>query len=211
MRVSEQSLRLEAPGWMWPLVSLTILISTWTPLSIYLNTLGIKTAVTAAVIAIPLWALTTYRQTRLRRVLPGYIGLLLSLILQIVELLIFGHEVQMNNPVISQLTLPTVWVIEIEIGIVCLGWAALLLFASAGIFFHHPVGNYGAWLACSLAVLGGLSRYSSLLVASGPSYVPGMFSGCTAMILGLLVGTQMFCTSRKVGQIRRVTRFFQCR
>ena len=86
---------------------------------------------------------------------------------------------------------PVVWSAELQLGVFTLGTATLLLFAAVGIFFHHPLGNYGAWLACSLAVVGGLSLYGAQALVSGLAYMPGMAMGLVAIVLGLLVGTQL--------------------
>ena len=82
MGMSEEPLTLEVPRWVWPLVVLALLFTAWAALYIYLGPLATGPVVAAAIVAFAFWMATTYRQPRARRVLPGYIVLLIVLVLQ---------------------------------------------------------------------------------------------------------------------------------
>jgi hypothetical protein len=191
MGMSEEPLTLEVPRWVWPLVVLALLFTAWAALYIYLGPLATGPVVAAAIVAFAFWMATTYRQPRARRVLPGYIVLLIVLVLQGMEQWAFGYAGRIAEQFPQLFAPPVVWSAELQLGVFTLGTATLLLFAAVGIFFHHPLGNYGAWLACSLAVVGGLSLYGAQALVSGLAYMPGMAMGLVAIVLGLLVGTQL--------------------
>lgn len=191
MGMSEEALTLEVPRWVWPLVVLALLFTAWAALYIYLGSLATGPVVAAAIVAFAFWMATTYRQPRARRVLPGHIVLLIVLVLQGMEQWAFGYAGRIAGQFPQLFAPPVIWSAELQLGVFTLGTATLLLFAAVGIFFHHPLGNYGAWLGCSLAVVGGLSLYGSQALVTGLSYMPGMAMALVAIVLGLLVGAQL--------------------
>lgn len=192
MGMSEEPLSLQVPRWVWPLVVLALLFTAWAALYIYLGALATGPVVAAAIIAFAFWMATTYRQPQARRVLPGYIVLVIVLVLQGMEQWAFGYADQIAALFPQLFAPPVVWSASLQLGVFTLGIATLLLFAAVGIFFHHPLGNYGAWLACSLAVVSGLSLYGAQAVTTGLGYMPGMAMGLLAIVLGLRVGIQLF-------------------
>jgi hypothetical protein len=192
MGMSEEPLTLEVPRWVWPLVVLALLFTAWAALYIYLGMLATGPVVAAAIVAFAFWMATTYRQPKARRVLPVYIVLVIVLVLQGMEQWAFGYADRMATQFPQLFAPPVIWSATMQLGVFTLGVATLLLFAAVGIFFHHPLGNYGAWLASSLAVAGGLSLYGAQALTAGLDYMPGMAMGLLAIVMGILLGVHLF-------------------
>jgi hypothetical protein len=52
----------------------------------------------------------------------------------------------------------------------------LFLFGTVGVLFHHPTGNYLAWLTFATAAVVGLSHPLVLAAAGHAAYLPGLYS-----------------------------------
>lgn len=192
MGMSEERLTLEIPRWIWPLVVLALVFTSWAAMYIYLGSFAAGPVVAATVVAFAFWMATTYRQPRARRILPGYIVLLLVLVLQGFEQWAYGYADQIAAQFPQLFSAPVVWSSDMQLGVFTISMVSVLLFAGVGIFFHHPLGNYGAWLACALAVIGSTSLFVVQALSSGAGYMPGMAAGLACILLGLKLGFRLF-------------------
>jgi hypothetical protein len=67
----------------------------------------------------------------------------------------------------------------------------LFLFGTVGVLFHHPTGNYLAWLLCAVSIVIPIS-HPLLAVASGElTYLPGMVSGLALAVLAVATARRL--------------------
>ena len=184
--MSEEDLSLVVPRWVWPLVVLALVLTAWAALFICFGAIVTAPVVLAAAAAFGLWMTSTYRQPRFRRILPLYITLVIVLMLLGLEQWSLGYSEILAAMFPAHFAAPVLWSPRLHLGVFTLGFTTIFLFASVGIFFHHPLGNYAAWLLMMTAVIGGLWLFLAPLAAGRIAYLPGMGMAAVAMVLGVV-------------------------
>jgi hypothetical protein len=194
--MSEEPLKLDVPPWVWPLVVMAFVITAWAGLYIHLGGLVTAPVIGAALLALLAWRATTYRQPRARRVLPLFIVLVIVLVLQGLEQWLLGYADALAALFPLQFAGPVTASERMHLGVFTLASTTLYLVAAVGIFFHHPLGNYGAWLVATVAVVGGLALPLLQGAGAGFGYLPGMAMAVPAVALGLLLAARLVRAAR---------------
>ena len=184
--MNEDDLSLEIPRWVWPLVVLALVFTAWAALYILFGAVATAPVVVAAMAAFGLWMCTTYRQPRARRILPLHIALAIVLVLQGAEQWALGYTGVVAGMFPAHFQPPVVWNADIHVVAFTLLSTFVFLVAGVGVFFHHPLGNYGACFLMATAVVGSLWLFAMPMAAGEARYVPGMGMASCALVLGAL-------------------------
>ncbi|MBV7340117.1 hypothetical protein KFU94_70315 [Chloroflexi bacterium TSY] len=185
--MTEEKITLDVPPWIYPLVVLSILITASAAGYIYTGSLVTAPIALAGFLALLAWLGTTYRYPRKRRILPLYIGLIIVLLMQGVEQWYFGYPAAIKRLFPANFEPPVVFNEAIFLSNFVLAGTTLFLSAGVGIFFHHHLGNYVAWLLMTHAVIGGIFLcLSPLFSGEGLQYVPGMVIAPLSIVIGCL-------------------------
>jgi hypothetical protein len=198
--MSEETITLEVPPWVYRLSVITILITLGAAGYIYTGWLVTAPVLLAGFSALLAWSRTTYLRPRRRRILPLYITLVVVLVLQGMEAWYFGYVGRLLTLFPASFAPPIYYSETIHIAVFTFGAISLFLLAAAGIFFHHPLGNYVGWFVLLYGVVSGLLLFAlPPLAGVGFQYMPGMISGLLAIVLGVLGSVRLGQTAEIQG------------
>lgn len=185
--MNEEPWRLEVPPWLYLLSVASLLLTAAAAGYIYLG--GVLTAplVLAGAAALLAWAFTTYRAPRQRRSFPLLIVVVIALLLQGLEQWTFGYPQIVREAFPFGFAAPVVFDERIFLSVYVLAATTLFLAGGFGVLFHHPLGNFTAWLLCTHAMIQSCFLIGACLLAEvGPRYVPGAAAAPLCLLLGLL-------------------------
>ena len=189
--MTEEELHLHVPRWVYPLAVLTQLCTALAAGYVYLGSLLTLPVIGAGAAALLLWLATTYRDPRRRTFLPVYLAIVLLLLLQGLEQWHFGYASTLQRLFPASFAPPVLFDDRIQLAVFTLAAVALYLLGALGLFFHHPLGNYMAWLLAAQATVGGLAL-AGMSVSTGQfHYVPGLATGVVAIPLGIAAGLRL--------------------
>lgn len=196
--LTDQPLRLQMPRQIHVLLvaaaAITGMIATWISYGTIITSIwGL-----ALVVALALWVRTTLRRPLSRRVLPVYVAGILVLLTHDFEQWTKNYALTLTHLLPHAFNPPVNLTQRGFVVIFPFATTVVFLFGAAALFFHHPLGNYCAWLLLTTATVLPLS---DLIVglATGPiAYVPGMWTAPLAIVFGLC-GTRHFLANRTDG------------
>ncbi|MEZ4869514.1 MAG: hypothetical protein R3C14_49780 [Caldilineaceae bacterium] len=185
--MTEETITLEVPPWVYRLSVITILITLGAAGYIYTGWLITAPVLVTGVGALLAWSRTTYRQPRKRRILPLYIALVIGLLLQALEQWYFGYAGRLLALFPAHFAPPIHYDGKLHLFLFGLCAISLFLLAGMGIFFHHPLGNYVGWFAMLHGIVSGALIFGlPLLGGAGFTYMPGMLSALVVIVLGVM-------------------------
>jgi hypothetical protein len=184
--MNEDELHLDVPRWVYPLAVVTQLFTALAAGYVYVGSLITFPVIAAGTAALLLWLSTSYRDPRRRTFLPRYFLLVVLLLLQGLEQWHFGYAATLHRLFPESFAAPVVFDERIQLAIFTFAAVSLYLIGAVGLFFHHPLGNYMAWLLVCEAAVGGLTLLAMSLFAGRFQYIPGMACGTVAVVLGIL-------------------------
>lgn len=188
--MNEAELHLDVPRWVYPLAVVAQLFTGLAAGYVYLGSMVTFPVVAAGAAALLLWLASSYRDPRRRTFLPLYLLLLVLVLAQGLEQWHFGYAATMHRLFPGSFQAPVMFNEKIQLSVFTLGAVSLYLLGALGLFFHHPLGNYMAWLMVCQATVGGAMLLAISWVAGHFQYVPGMVTGTLAAMLGV------FCAIR---------------
>jgi len=185
--MSEETITLEVPPWIYRLSVIAILITLGAAGYIYTGWLVTAPVLVTGVGALLAWSRTTYRQPRKRRILPLYITIMIGLLLQQVEQWYFGYAGRLLALFPGHFAPPIHYDDTLHLLIFGLCAISLFLLAGMGIFFHHPLGNYMGWFVMLHGIVTGVLIFVlPLLGGAAFHYMPGMISALVVIALGVM-------------------------
>lgn len=189
--MDEEDLSLAIPPWVYPLGVLTQLLTALAAGYVYLGALLTFPVIGAGAAALLLWLATSYRDPRRRTFLPFYLLMVLLVLLQGLEQWHFGFAHTMKELFPASFAAPVVFDEKIQLAVFTLAAVSLYLIGAVGLFFHHPLGNYMAWLLVVEAAVAGVALLAAAFASGHFHYVPGLATGVVAIPLGIAGGRRL--------------------
>lgn len=184
--MNEAELHLDVPPWVYPLAVVTQLLTALAAGYVYLGSLVTFPVIAAATAALLLWLRTSYRDPRRRTFMPLYLVLLVIVLAQGLEQWHFGYVATLHRLFPGSFEPPVVFTEKIQLAVFTLAAVSLYLIGALGLFFHHPLGNYTAWLLVCQSVIGCATLFALGFWSGHFQYIPGMAAGTVALALGLV-------------------------
>ena len=183
--MTEAELHLDVPRWVYPLAVVTQLFTALAAGYVYVGSLITFPVIAAGAAALVLWLRTSYRDPRRRTFLPLSLVLLVLVLAQGLEQWHFGYAATLHRLFPGSFEAPVVFTEKIHLAVFALAAVSLYLLGALGLFFHHPLGNYMAWLLVCEAAVGGATLLAMSFACGNFHYIPGMVTGAVAMVLGV--------------------------
>lgn len=199
--LTDEPLRLRVPWQIHLLMviatGITALVATW----MYFGTVIAVVWGVAVVAAVVLWVRTTLRRPASRSVLPLYVLGIVVLLGHATEQWAQGYAQTLARLFPAAFAPPVHFSERASIVIFPFAATTLFLIGGAALFFHHPLGNFSAWLLFSLMIVLPVSHPVLALVAGQARYVPGMWSGPVVALIGVL-GARYLARHRLPEEVR---------
>lgn len=183
----DESLRLEVPPWAH-LVAVAAVVGTVVLAAfVYLGPIIGLLVGTTAVAAFVAWSTTTFRHPAQRRVIPWYTTTIVVMLMHEAERFGGDYAAVVTDMIPTGFGDPVIFTEYALILTFIILPTAVYLLGIAGIFYHHPLGNYSAWWLFIWSIILPLSHFALPLFASdGYCYIPGMWTAPVPVAAGIV-------------------------
>jgi hypothetical protein len=175
----------------------TAAIATW----VYFGTIIAAIWSLALASAFVIWTRTSLRRPLSRRVVPVYVLGVAILVAHGGEQFLNNYAATLNRMFPDSFSEPVMFTDRASFVIFPMAATVLFLLGGAAILFHHPFGNYCAWLLFTILIVIPASHFVLFLSAGERAYVPGMWSALVAIPFGVW-GLRHLLTNRTDGDLR---------
>jgi hypothetical protein len=180
--LTDEPLQLRPPRWLYQVWIGAVVLPALLEIYIRLGSIHAAILTAAALGAHLAWVATTYRRAASRRTIPWCIATIVATVIHAWEQWAFGYTDRLLGwfpATFAEVANDTGWFYVMP-----LGSTLVFLVGVIAMCFHHPIGNYLAWLLCAVSIVIPIS-HPLLAVASGElTYLPGMVSGLALAVLG---------------------------
>lgn len=182
---------------LWVIAAvITAAIATW----VYFGTIIAVVWGLSLMAAAVTWTRTSLHRPLSRRVVPVYVLGIVVLVVHGGEQFYSEYAATLNQMFPDFFAEPVMFTDRASFVIFPMAATVLFLLGGAALLFHHPLGNYCAWLLFTILVVIPTSHFVLAVAADEWVYVPGMWSAIAAIPLGVW-GLRHLITNRTEGHL----------